>query len=62
VKNGISLQVQATRSGNNIGKGYRNFTYNMQKEIASLYQIHLRIKNPANIGIRLGGDYYPSTE
>ena len=51
----------STRSGNNIGKGYRNFTYQYAERDSSLYQNTLRIKNPANIGIRLGGDYYPNS-
>ena len=46
-------------SGNNIGKGYRNFTYNYSDSSASLKQNTLRIKNPANVGLRMGGDYYP---
>ena len=51
----------SSRSGNNIGKGYRNFTYNYSNgSSASLKQNTLRIKNPANIGLRMGGDYYPS--
>ena len=51
----------STRSGNNIGKGYRNFTYQYADRDSSISQNTLRIKNPANIGIRLGGDYYPSS-
>ena len=50
-----------TRSGNNIGRGYRNFTYQYAERDSSIYQNTLRIKNPANIGIRLGGDYYPNS-
>jgi len=52
----------STRSGNNIGKGYRDFIYNYV-DIDSSYKLKqntLRIKNPQNIGLRLGGDYYPS--
>ena len=51
----------STRSGNNIGKGYRNFTYQYAERDSSLFQNTLRIKNPANIGVRLGGDYYPNS-
>ena len=50
----------SSRTGNNIGKGYRNFSYNYSDSIASLKQNTLRIKNPANIGLRMGGDYYAS--
>ena len=50
----------SSRTGNNIGKGYRNFTYNYSDSSASLKQNTLRIKNPANIGLRMGGDYYPN--
>ena len=50
----------STRSGNNIGKGFREFTYKKSDGDSSLKQNTLRIKNPANIGLRLGGDYYPS--
>ena len=50
----------SSRTGNNIGKGYRDFTYNYSDSIASLKQNTLRIKNPANIGLRMGGDYYPN--
>jgi len=49
----------STRSGNNIGKGYREFTYQYPDRDSSLYQNTLRIKNPKNLGMRLGGDYYP---
>ncbi|MDC3158834.1 TonB-dependent receptor [bacterium] len=45
-------------TGNNIGKGYRNFTYNYSDSSSSLSQNTLRIKNPANVGLRTGGDYY----
>jgi len=50
----------SSRSGNNIGRGYREFTYLYSDSSSSLYQNTLRIKNPANIGLRLGGDYYPT--
>ena len=50
----------STRSGNRIGKGYREFTYEYSDSSSSIYQNTLRKKNPANIGARLGGDYYPS--
>ena len=50
----------SSRSGNNIGRGYREFTYLYPDSSSSLYQNTLRIKNPANIGLRLGGDYYPT--
>ena len=50
----------SSRTGNNIGKGYRNFTYNYGDSSTSLRQNTLRIKNPANIGLRMGGDYYPN--
>ena len=48
-------------SGNNIGKGYRNFSYYYSDSISAMEQNTLRIKNPSNIGLRVGGDYYPST-
>jgi hypothetical protein len=51
----------SSQSGNNIGKGYRNFTYNYSDSSTSLKQNTLRVKNPANVGLRMGGDYYPST-
>ncbi len=50
----------SSQSGNNIGKGYRNFTYNYSDSSTSLKQNTLRVKNPANVGLRMGGDYYPS--
>ena len=50
----------SSRTGNNIGKGYRNFTYNYSDSSSSLKQNTLRVKNPANVGLRIGGDYYPS--
>ena len=50
----------STRSGNNIGRGYREFTYQYPDRDSSLYQNTLRVKNPTNVGMRLGGDYYPS--
>ena len=50
----------SSRTGNNIGKGYRNFTYNYSDSSSSLRQNTLRVKNPANVGLRMGGDYYPS--
>ncbi|MEL0270026.1 MAG: TonB-dependent receptor, partial [bacterium] len=50
----------SSQSGNNIGKGYRNFTYNYSDSSASLKQNTMRTKNPANFGLRMGGDYYPS--
>ena len=50
----------SSRSGNNIGRGYREFTYLYSDSSSSLYQNTMRIKNPANIGLRLGGDYYPT--
>ena len=50
----------SSQSGNNIGKGYRNFTYNYSDSSASLKQNTMRTKNPANVGLRMGGDYYPS--
>ena len=50
----------SSQTGNNIGKGYRNFTYNYSDSSSSLRQNTLRIKNPANVGLRMGGDYYPS--
>tara|TARA_B110000196_G_scaffold122956_1_gene106644 strand:+ start:842 stop:3379 length:2538 start_codon:yes stop_codon:yes gene_type:complete len=50
----------STRSGNNIGKGYRDFSYIYPDRDSSIYQNTLRIKNPANLGMRLGGDFYPS--
>ena len=36
-------------TGNNIGKGYRNFTYNYSDSSASLKQNTMRTKNPANV-------------
>jgi len=48
----------STRSGNNIGKGFRDITYSNGD--SSIYQNTLRKKNPANIGARIGGDYYPN--
>ena len=50
----------SSQSGNNIGKGYRNFTYNYSDSSATLKQNTMRTKNPANVGLRMGGDYYPS--
>ncbi len=50
----------STRSGNNIGKGFREFTYEYSDSSSSILQNTLRKKNPANIGARIGGDYYPT--
>ena len=50
----------STRSGNNIGRGFRDFTYKYTDRDSSIYQNTLRIKNPANISVRIGGDYYPN--
>ena len=50
----------SSRTGNNIGKGFREFTYNYSDSSASLKQNTLRVKNPGNIGLRIGGDYYPN--
>ena len=50
----------STRSGNNIGRGFRDFTYKYTNRDSSIYQNTLRIKNPANISARIGGDYYPN--
>jgi hypothetical protein len=50
----------STRSGNNIGKGFREFTYEYSDSSSSILQNTLRKKNPANIGARIGGDYYPN--
>ena len=50
----------SSRKGNNIGRGFREFTYNYSDSSASLKQNTLRVKNPGNIGLRIGGDYYPN--
>ena len=50
----------SSRTGNYIGRGFREFTYNYSDSSASLKQNTLRIKNPGNIGLRMGGDYYPN--
>ena len=50
----------SSRKGNNIGRGFREFTYNYSDYSASLKQNTLRVKNPGNIGLRIGGDYYPN--
>jgi outer membrane protein W len=50
----------SSRTGNNIGRGFREFTYNYSDSSASLKQNTLRVKNPGNIGLRIGGDYYPN--
>jgi len=52
------------RTGDRVGDGLRDFQYDYydtNKTTAYLYQNTHRTSTPNNLGFRVGGDYYPST-
>ena len=49
------------RSGNSIGRGYRQFEYDHTSYVDSLYQNTYRRRSPNRVSLRLGGDYYPTS-
>ena len=49
------------RSGNSIGRGYRQFEYDHTSYVDSLYQNTYRRRSPDRVSLRLGGDYYPTS-
>ena len=50
------------RTGDRVGDGIREFQYAYTNKIDSLFQNTSRTSTPSNLGLRIGGDYYPSTE
>ena len=50
------------RTGERVGDGLRQFQYDYSYKTDSLFQNTSRTSTPNNIGLRIGGDYYPSTE
>ena len=49
------------RTGERVGDGLREFQYDYSYKTDSLFQNTSRTSTPNNIGLRIGGDYYPST-
>ena len=49
------------RTGERVGDGLRQFQYDYSYKTDSLFQNTSRTSTPNNIGLRIGGDYYPST-
>ena len=49
------------RTGDRVGDGLREFQYAYTNRIDSLFQNTSRISTPNNLGLRIGGDYYPSS-
>ena len=49
------------RTGDRVGDGLREFQYAYINRIDSLFQNTSRTSTPSNLGFRIGGDYYPST-
>jgi len=49
------------RTGDRVGDGLREFQYDYFDRTDSLFQNTSRISTPSNVGFRIGGDYYPST-
>ena len=49
------------RTGDRVGDGLREFQYAYVDRTDSLFQNTSRVSTPSNIGFRIGGDYYPST-
>ena len=49
------------RSGNSIGRGYRQFEYDHTSYVDSLYQNTYRRRSPNRVSLRFGGDYYPTS-
>jgi len=50
------------RTGDRVGDGIREFQYAYTNKIDSLFQNTSRTSTPSNLGLRIGGDYYPSTK
>ena len=48
------------RTGDRIGDGVRQFQYDYSNRIDSLFQNTSRTRTPNNLGLRIGGDYYPT--
>jgi len=48
------------RTGDRIGDGVRQFQYDYSDRIDSLFQNTSRTRTPNNLGLRIGGDYYPT--
>jgi len=48
------------RTGDRIGDGVRQFQYDYSNRIDSLFQNTSRTMTPNNLGLRIGGDYYPN--
>ena len=48
------------RTGDRVGDGLRQFQYEYTYKTDSLFQNTSRTSTPNNIGLRIGGDYYPS--
>ena len=49
------------QTGNRVGDGLREFQYAYTNRIDSLFQNTSRTSTPNNLGCRIGGDYYPSS-
>ncbi len=49
------------RTGDRVGDGLRQFQYDYSYKTDSLFQNTSRTSTPNNTGLRIGGDYYPST-
>ena len=49
------------RTGDRVGDGLREFQYAYFDRTDSLFQTTSRTSTPNNLGFRIGGDYYPST-
>ena len=49
------------RTGDRVGDGLREFQYAYTNRIDSLFQNTSRTSTPNNLGFRIGGDYYPSS-
>ena len=50
------------QTGNRVGDGLREFQYAYTNRIDSLFQNTSRTSTPNNLGFRIGGDYYPSSD
>ena len=49
------------RTGDRVGDGLREFQYDYFDRTDSLFQTTSRTSTPNNLGFRIGGDYYPSS-
>ena len=49
------------RTGDRVGDGLEIFKYAYTNRIDSLFQNTSRTSTPNNLGFRIGGDYYPSS-